>query len=51
VVAAGTVRWVRDVLDDPKVPPGMGVQFDALPEHVRQGIHAFIAARDPLFFA
>jgi uncharacterized protein (TIGR02266 family) len=51
VTVAGTVRWIRDILDDAAVMPGMGVQFDALPDGVRRGIHAFISARDALFFA
>ncbi|MBS2027628.1 MAG: TIGR02266 family protein [Deltaproteobacteria bacterium] len=51
VSVTGTVRWMREILDDAAVMPGIGVQFDALPENVRSGIHQFIGARDPLFMA
>lgn len=47
----GTVQWVRDVLDDPRVMPGMGVRFEGLPEQARNQIHQFMSAREPLFFA
>ena len=50
VTVGGTVQWIRDVLDDPRVMPGMGVRFDALPDETRRQIHQFMSARDPLFF-
>jgi len=51
ITVPATVRWIRDILDDVKVMPGIGVQFESLPEYVRRGIHDFIGARDPLFMA
>ena len=47
----GVVRWVREVND--KIPdafPGIGVQFEALPESAHEAIHGFVAEREPLFY-
>jgi uncharacterized protein (TIGR02266 family) len=51
VRSKGVVRWVREVND--KIPdafPGIGVQFESLPESAHDAIHGFVAEREPLFF-
>jgi hypothetical protein len=45
------VRFVRDPLDfSSGAEPGMGLQFDALPEEAKELILRFIRKRPPLFF-
>jgi uncharacterized protein (TIGR02266 family) len=48
---AGRVRFVRDPLDfGADSEPGMGVQFDALPQQDRELILRFIRKRPPMFY-
>ncbi len=46
------VRWLRDPhdLEMRDMPPGMGLEFVDLGESELERIHAYIAARDPMFF-
>jgi len=48
--ARGVVRWLRDANDADAAPPGIGVQFNALPEHDLSAIRAFIDEWEPAFF-
>jgi uncharacterized protein (TIGR02266 family) len=51
VQTKGVVRWVREVND--KIPdafPGIGVQFEELPEEAHDAIHGFVAEREPMFY-
>ncbi len=50
--AAAEVRWVREFKEDaPEVWPGMGLMFTDLPAEAREAIEAFMARREPLFYA
>ncbi len=45
------VRWVRDVNDlTSDVWPGMGLQFQDIPDEARAAIDRFVREREPLFF-
>lgn len=47
----GTVRWMRDHEDEETgAMPGMGVQFDNVPEAARRDIENFVNRRAPLFY-
>lgn len=51
VHAKGVVRWVREVNDKlPDAFPGIGVQFQELPEEAHDAIHGFVAEREPMFY-
>ncbi|MCP4677183.1 MAG: TIGR02266 family protein [Deltaproteobacteria bacterium] len=51
VSAEGIVRWVREYNETtPDTMPGMGVQFEGLPEKDKVAIHGFIAERPPIFY-
>ncbi len=51
VKTKGVVKWVREVNDQiPDSFPGIGVQFEDLPESAFEAIHGFVAEREPLFF-
>ena len=52
IVTVGVVRWVRDTRDsNPSAKPGMGIQFRGLKSADAEAIRAFIALRDPIFYA
>ena len=46
------VRWLRDPhdLEMRDMPPGMGLEFVGLGQSELDRIHAYVAARDPMFF-
>jgi uncharacterized protein (TIGR02266 family) len=46
----GLVRWIREDLDSIEGPPGMGVQFVELDEHVRGRLERFVELRDTLYY-
>jgi uncharacterized protein (TIGR02266 family) len=49
--ASGVVRWLREPNDHtPDLMPGVGVQFQELPEEVASLISDFVRKREPLFF-
>ena len=50
VMARGLVKWVREATGDHQ-QPGMGIQFEGLPEDARDAVHRFIEQRDPIFYA
>ncbi len=51
VSVEGTVRWVREYNETtPDTMPGMGVQFENLPEKDKAAIHGFIDQRPPVFY-
>ena len=52
ISAAAEVRWVREFKEDaPDVWPGMGLKFTDLSAEARAAIEAFMARREPLFYA
>lgn len=52
IVTVGVVRWVRDTRDyNDDAKPGMGIQFRGLKSEDADAIRAFIALRDPIFYA
>jgi uncharacterized protein (TIGR02266 family) len=50
VMARGSVKWVREANGDEQNQPGMGIQFDSLPDDAREAVHKFIVQRDPIFY-
>jgi len=46
----GEVRWIREYNERSDTPPGMGIRFYALEANAIEGIQAFLAQREPLFF-
>ncbi|MBN1203449.1 MAG: TIGR02266 family protein [Myxococcaceae bacterium] len=49
--ASGVVRWLREPNDHtPDLMPGVGVQFQELPDEVASLISDFVRKREPLFF-
>ncbi len=51
VSAEGIVRWVREYNEvTPDIMPGMGIQFDNLPDEDKESIHRFTAERPPIFY-
>jgi uncharacterized protein (TIGR02266 family) len=52
VMARGSVKWVRDSREmaGSDTPPGMGIQFERLPDEAREAVHRFITQRDPIFY-
>jgi uncharacterized protein (TIGR02266 family) len=51
LILRGQVRWIRDFSPTSDGCPGMGIQFDDVSDGDRAEIAAFLATRDPLFFA
>ena len=51
VVAKGRVRWLREAsVSDNSFQPGMGIQFEVLPDEARDAVLRFIQQRDPIFY-
>ncbi|MBM4352845.1 MAG: TIGR02266 family protein [Deltaproteobacteria bacterium] len=50
IEATGMVRWVRDPFGSPGLPPGVGVQFEDLPEEIAGKVNRYIGKRDVLIF-
>ena len=52
IMARGSVKWVRDSREmaGSETPPGMGIQFERLPDEAREAVHRFITQRDPIFY-
>lgn len=48
----GIVRWVRDpgFGGGGDAKPGMGIQFEDIPDEIKKSIHAFMNAREPMFY-
>jgi uncharacterized protein (TIGR02266 family) len=46
----GRVKWVREWSAALEAPPGMGIEFETIPDDSARAIHEFLAARTPLFF-
>ena len=52
IEALGEVRWVREYNDaTPLVFPGMGIQFVNLNSQHKAALRAFLAHREPMFYA
>jgi len=49
VEAVGQVRWIREPRNS-DVPPGMGIEFEALDPNHEEAIRAFVGVREPLFY-
>ncbi len=51
VSGVGIVRWLREYNETtPDTPPGMGIQFEGLPESDKEAIHSFIEERPAIFY-
>jgi uncharacterized protein (TIGR02266 family) len=44
------VRWVRIYGEHNDAPPGMGLQFTAIPSELAHLIRCFVAQREPIFY-